>query len=395
MPTKTQFIIAVPTLIALGCGLNGEGKDSCDKPSDCLDGFVCTAEGTCLEGPGTYGEFLQGFADAYCARIESCCGALPAEFPSRDWCVTSIVDQLPPEAANAELEGDMITTANDCLQEIEDLACAEANDTRLLFEMMLSPSAEAACLDLLPASSPVCNGESCDGDCIDEVCYSPVSTGQSCCVEAQAGTVCSTQLCAEGDYCDIDGDSLCHAKLSVGQSCVQDGHCASLFCNTSTNKCASASLDSVICSDAVTETITVSGAVEGETPEFADARFEPDDSCGATGIYIATSGQSLAGCSAPLSLHLTKPYIQITLSDSTPGTYENSDEGSCASGGKKFSATFDGETTGTDDSLSGTVTITSSDAGTVAGSYEIEFREGSDGPSAGTLTGTFSVGTCE
>ena len=35
-------------LVSIGCGLDSHGKDHCELPSDCLDGFVCDASGTCV-----------------------------------------------------------------------------------------------------------------------------------------------------------------------------------------------------------------------------------------------------------------------------------------------------------------------------------------------------------
>lgn len=239
-------LIAIFALIAIGCGLDEKGKDSCDKPSDCLEGFVCAPDGTCIEGPGTYGEFLKSFVGTYCAKIESCCEGLPASFSSQDTCVTSLMNEIPSGDANAELQRTMITNATDCVREIEAMNCMETNDARLVFDLVLSSSAEVACLDLLP-TTPVCNGALCNGACIDNVCYARVSAGQACCAQGQSGTVCTTQLCGEAEYCNLDGDNLCHSRLAVGQACERDGECSSFFCNGTTKNCDNASLDSVIC----------------------------------------------------------------------------------------------------------------------------------------------------
>jgi hypothetical protein len=252
MNARTPFL----PLLGLGLPLLGlpllGAVSACSQEArvgDPVDGSVTadsmTADSMVSAAPRTLGEFLQSFADSYCARIESCCGGLPADFPSREWCVTSVTDELGVHA-NTELSSEYMATAVTCLEAVQSMGCAESNDARAVFDLFLTPTAEAACADApLPRWNRNCaDGSECDGECVDNICHRQVSRGSSCC----AGTgFCSNSLCDELAYCDIDGDDLCHARRAVGEGCTDDSQCRSFSCTEATGQCAEATLESWIC----------------------------------------------------------------------------------------------------------------------------------------------------
>lgn len=140
----------------------------------------------------------------------------------------------------------------------------------------------------------------------------------------------------------------------------------------------------------------VSGTISGVSPAIADVAFTPDPTCGAGGILIALTGQSLAGCAGAGSLpsRLVKPYLQIHLAAPAPGPYYSLGEAHCGDPGQSgFFATFDGQTGGSDEALSGMVTIAAADATHVQGSFTILFAD-SGGSEVGTLQGSFDAPPC-
>ncbi len=236
MNRLTLFLVT-PTFMLLACDQEARVGDPNDAGAE--------QDGMLLPEPRTLGEFLERFADTYCDRIEDCCGGLPSAFPSREWCVTSVEEQLGT-AADIELPPEFQTTSAACLRAVEATGCTEANDSRVVFDLFLSPEAETACL-AAPVPRAGCGDSVCEGACVDDVCIPPVPTGDSCCAEGDSGVFCSNSLCGELDYCDIDGDELCYARRPIGASCVDSGECLSFRCNASTSLCDFATLDSLMC----------------------------------------------------------------------------------------------------------------------------------------------------
>jgi len=350
-------------------------------------------------GVMTRAELVEQLSAAYCKAIERCCGSYGSMATAKGcrsyfnggfFAKGTITEQRPA----TELVADASAAAS-CVAQIEAMACAAPSD-RQLWDATgagFTSEAEAACRFL---SGDVAVGGSCgkgvycdpQGTCVDGTCVARVKTGESCCV----GSTCDDTLCSDFDYCAFDGDKRCHNRTPAGSPCSDDRTCLSFHCAKSEGVCRPVTFVES-CPAEVGSYVTVTGAVDGQTPLFWDIRFESDTVCGPSGLYLGISGSSLSPCSAPLSSNLKKPYLQIRTSQASPGTYFHGGD-SCRSapaGSQAFYATLDRDGSSTLDSMSGSVTIDAADGSMVFGSFEIAFG----GPTSdGILKGSFAARAC-
>ena len=244
---RTLWLFFV-TASLLGCDQDahvGDPWDGSSLDSSPLDGGP--SDGSLGASPITLGQFLETFVEAYCGRIESCCGGLPSDFPSRDWCTTPVTDGLG-EAAYDALDPAARASAQTCIRAVAAMGCMEPNDSRWPTSLFWTAEAQAACLEA-PLPRAGCAQSACDGECVDGVCVPPVPRGDSCCLDESDGSCVSSssRLCQRSDYCDFEGDYRCHARKPIGADCAEGAECLSLLCDPATSRCQQATLQTWTC----------------------------------------------------------------------------------------------------------------------------------------------------
>lgn len=109
-------------------------------------------------------------------------------------------------------------------------------------------------------------------------------------------------------------------------------------------------------------------APKSDAAASSNVAASASSACNSNGLYIATSGSTIA-CGSPISTQLVKPYLQLRLPSTASATYDVTSD--CGQGGNVVEAVYD-DAQGTHDAVSGSVTLTNVGA-TVSGSYDLDF----------------------
>jgi len=98
-------------VLASGCGLDSDDKDSCNQPGDCVDGFTCNlGTNTCDPtgaGPDAGADWdsvLQDFIAAVCSVEQACFPGDPPEPVSR--CIDDITTDMADARAELDVAGE-------------------------------------------------------------------------------------------------------------------------------------------------------------------------------------------------------------------------------------------------------------------------------------------------
>lgn len=238
----------VLSLIVATAGCAGPSKTDTDGGASTYDAGGAMADarpGLADAGPPgptiAYEDLPAAIAEMYCAQVFACCTTdertspavipqldVPPDIPDEPACVAYMTELMQSGGRHADMQEPInfgtveydAERAAACVAQYAALACPA-------FGLDLADAR-----DLRSCSPYVGTKGEGEGCYIDEQCttdYCEFLSGQ-CQVKPAVGEACPDFVCAEGSYCDWQGDSTCKAKLGDGESCADGEACASGFC---------------------------------------------------------------------------------------------------------------------------------------------------------------------
>lgn len=222
-----------------------------------------------MNTPGdlTADNFGAKFAEALCAKAESCCTAeeYMDNFSGADCAAETgaIYAQFLPtgeDVASGKLDFDA-AAAQAIINMFSTISCADINMTQDIDLPYVGKVAEGgACESDLECAAPagkdaICadtcivlkdRGEACTDtfDCEFDSYCGPAGT---CAAPLPAGADCTDDYDCLSTLCGLTVEGKCEAQLALGEDCFEDRECESGFCDFDTEVCVASAPDQYFC----------------------------------------------------------------------------------------------------------------------------------------------------